>query len=71
MENENDKIEILKKFGEVNKRYITNEDFYKKNENLQFLNIYIGLGAFNNDNFNEISYIKKTKQTLLILKKEL
>ena len=30
MENENDKIEILKKFGEVNKRYITNEDFYKK-----------------------------------------
>ena len=30
MENENDKIEMLKKFGEVNKRYITNEDFYKK-----------------------------------------
>ncbi len=38
---------------------------------MQFLNIFIGLGAFNNDNFNEISYIKKTKQTLLILKTEL
>ena len=73
MENENDKIEMLKKFGEVNKRYITNEDFYKKNENenMQFLNIFIGLGAFNNDNFNEIPYIKKTKQTLLLLKTEL
>ncbi len=30
MENENDKIEMLKKFGEANKRYITNENFYKK-----------------------------------------
>ena len=72
MENENDKIEILKKFGEANKRYITNEDFYKKNENenMQFLNIFLGLGAFNNDNFNEIPYIKKTKQTHLILKTE-
>ena len=29
-ENENDKIEMIKKFGEANKRYITNEDFYKK-----------------------------------------
>ena len=37
---------------------------------MQFLNIFIGLGAFNNDNFNEIPYIKKTKQTLLILKTE-
>ena len=37
---------------------------------MQFLNIFIGLGAFNNDNLNEISYIKKTKQTLLILKTE-
>ena len=38
---------------------------------MQFLNIFIGLGAFNNDKFNEIPYIKKTKQTLLILKTEL
>ena len=38
---------------------------------MQFLNIFIGLGAFNNDNFNEIPYIKKTKQTLLLLKTEL
>ena len=30
IENENYKIEMLKKFGEVNKRYISNEDFYKK-----------------------------------------
>ena len=45
--------------------------FIKKNENMQFLNIFIGLDVFNNDNFNEIPYIKKTKQTLLILKTEL
>ena len=44
--------------------------FIKKNENMQFLDISIGLGAFNNDNINEIPYIKKTKQTLLILKTE-
>ena len=37
---------------------------------MQFLNIYIGLDAFNNDNFNEIPFIIKTKQTLLILKTE-
>ena len=37
---------------------------------MQFLNICIDLGAFNNDNFKEIPYIKKTKQTHLILKTE-
>lgn len=38
---------------------------------MQFLNIFIDLGALNNNNFNEISYIKKRKETLLILKTEL
>ena len=38
---------------------------------MQFLNIFIDLSALNNFNFNEIPYIKKTKETLLILKTEL
>ncbi len=37
---------------------------------MQFLYIFIGLGAVDNDNFNEIPYIKKTKHTFLILKTE-
>ena len=73
IDNEKDKIELINCFGKISQRYTKVDDFYEINENvnLQFLNNFIIFGAFNNDKYNDIDYIIKSKQTLLLLKTEL